>query len=143
MTFVCAEGCVYVCSFVRTPGHVYDPLLCPLPGFQQEQRVYVALAGEDLQIDFFVSQPANQSGGSLKCFDHKNEVIHNSEVVILTIEKIKGSVKLRNLVSNHSGEYHCEYNSAKAYWALLVKGESARKGEKIHQRKIFFPPATL
>ncbi|XP_029917292.1 NFAT activation molecule 1 [Myripristis murdjan] len=93
--------------------------------FQLEQRVYVALAGEDLQIDFFLFQPANQSGGSLKCFDHKNQVIHSSEVLQSgdATEQIKGSVKLRNLVSSHSGEYHCEYKSARAYWALLVKDE--------------------
>uniref|UniRef100_UPI003AADEFD2 NFAT activation molecule 1 n=1 Tax=Centroberyx gerrardi TaxID=166262 RepID=UPI003AADEFD2 len=87
-------------------------------------RVWVALAGEDLHIDLVLVKPDNQSGDSLKCFTPKNKEIHRIPKVSETgANEEKRSVELTNVKSLDSGEYRCEYITARAYWALLVRDE--------------------
>ncbi|XP_071392800.1 NFAT activation molecule 1 [Centroberyx affinis] len=86
-------------------------------------RVWLALAGEDLHIDFVLVKPVNQSGDALKCFTPENKEIHRIPVSEMGANEEKRSVELKNVNSGDSGEYRCEYKTASAYWALLVKDE--------------------
>lgn len=95
---------------------------------QLKHSVIVALAGEDVHVDFKVVQPLNQSGGMLECFKHKDK-IYSSHLPPTAAHEVTldRSVKLKSLASTDSGEYHCQYKTAKAFWVLLVRGECARK----------------
>ncbi|KAM4603383.1 NFAT activation molecule 1 [Polymixia lowei] len=104
-------------------------LICPRIHSQTiklKNRFWIALAGEDLDIDIVVVQPANQSGNALKCFNPKGVEIYRSLLSGTTdrVEVAKLTLPLTGLLKSDSGEYRCEYFSSRFYWVLLVRDES-------------------
>ncbi|XP_034044969.1 uncharacterized protein si:ch211-243a20.4 [Thalassophryne amazonica] len=94
-----------------------------------ENRVFVAVAGESLTVNYELLTPANHSGGTLICLAPDNNVIHDYEVSQTGIigKKTKHSVSLTNLKNSSSGEYQCTYKTARAYWFLLVRDEGYKE----------------
>ena len=90
-----------------------------------ENRVFLALAGEDINIQFKVVQPVNQSGTG-ECFNPTDELIQRFEPSQPTTTV---NVKLTNVTSANTGEYRCEYKTAMVYWTLLVRGKGRREAE--------------
>ncbi|XP_034749569.1 uncharacterized protein si:ch211-243a20.4 isoform X2 [Etheostoma cragini] len=88
-----------------------------------ENTVFVAFTGEEININCELELPANQSRDILTCSDPLQTLIYSCDVsettgqtqsVILTLE-------LKNL--KMSGEYSCQYKTAKVYWFLRVRGD--------------------
>ncbi|XP_038569535.1 uncharacterized protein si:ch211-243a20.4 isoform X1 [Micropterus salmoides] len=86
-----------------------------------KSTVFVALTGEDLNIESSLDVPANQSGDMLRCFDPKNREIYSCEVRETAGQSQQLTLLLKNL--SCSGEYHCQYKTANVYWFLLVRNE--------------------
>ncbi|XP_038569536.1 uncharacterized protein si:ch211-243a20.4 isoform X2 [Micropterus salmoides] len=61
-----------------------------------KSTVFVALTGEDLNIESSLDVPANQSGDMLRCFDPKNREIYSCEVRETADEGYKDIVNLES-----------------------------------------------
>ncbi|XP_051940252.1 uncharacterized protein si:ch211-243a20.4 isoform X1 [Hippocampus zosterae] len=88
--------------------------------------VFVGFTGEDLHVHYELNIPANQSEDTLACFDPYNQMIFKHKVPATQGHALtnKAIIQLKMLMS--SGEYHCQYKVAKAYWFLRLKDEGYR-----------------
>lgn len=86
----------------------------------------MTLAGNELSIAFELKTPANQSGAQLTCSDPFHKQIYNCSIpaTLDQPQNVKKTLKFENLTS--SGEYSCQYKTAKVYWFLQVRGEHRR-----------------
>ncbi|CAK6953511.1 uncharacterized protein si:ch211-243a20.4 isoform X2 [Scomber scombrus] len=89
---------------------------------QLENTVFVALKGEELSIKYNVTTPANQTEATMKCYNPNQEQIY--EIPAGQLKWIDVLV-LKNLTI--TGEYFCEYKTAKAYWFLRVRDEGYKE----------------
>lgn len=89
-----------------------------VPKIYLDKTVFVRFKGENLTIGCRLKKPPNQTQGTLKCFDPSTKPIHSS-VIIDKGEEVSKSFVLENM--EISGEYHCQYQTAKAYWFLRVR----------------------
>ncbi|XP_029366402.1 NFAT activation molecule 1 [Echeneis naucrates] len=85
-------------------------------GLSLEATVFVACKGEALTIKYKVEKPANSSQSMLTCYDPLNKSIYTSALTDETAD-----IPVKNV--SQSGEYYCEYRTAKAYWYLLVRDD--------------------
>nr|XP_046267994.1 uncharacterized protein LOC124071454 isoform X3 [Scatophagus argus] len=91
------------------------------PKISLESTVFVALAGDELNIHCKVRIPANESGGILTCSDPSPAQIYSCEIPA-TSDQPKDlylTLNLKNLTS--SGEYSCKYKTSEVYWFLRVR----------------------
>ncbi|KAM9362645.1 NFAT activation molecule 1 [Symphorus nematophorus] len=98
-----------VCSGIETPN------------LSLESRVFVALAGDDLKINCELKVPANQSKDTLVCFSPFAKQIYNSNISATADlpQTLKLTLELKKMMK--SGEYTCQYKTAKVYWFLRVR----------------------
>ncbi len=98
-------------------------MLCLLIGISLESRVFVAFKGTDLNIKCELKIPANHSEDALKCHSPRNKQIYQMDIPMTAgqPEVLNRIVMLKNLTI--SGEYSCQYKTAKVYWFLRVRGE--------------------
>ncbi|XP_078137652.1 uncharacterized protein nfam1 [Sander vitreus] len=87
-----------------------------------ESTVFVAFAGEEITITYKLAIPANQTRDSLTCSDPLQNVIYSCHISETTGRTL--ILELKNL--NMSGEYSCQYQTAKVYWFLRVRGDGYR-----------------
>ncbi len=96
-------------------------MLCPLTEIQLSHTVFVAFRGRGLNIECNLQMTVNQSGGVLTCSDPLNTQIFSYSISEAAGLEQTLTLELKNLT--HSGEYSCQYKTAKAYWFLRVRGE--------------------
>ncbi|XP_069023672.1 NFAT activation molecule 1 [Embiotoca jacksoni] len=94
------------------------------PKMSLESTVFVAFAGENLNIPCDLAIPVNQTSDILKCFDPLNKEIYRCDISG-TPGSIKLSLELKNLT--HSGKYYCQYKTAKGSLFLRVRAEGYNK----------------
>lgn len=96
-------------------------MICPHTGIHLEHTVFVAFAGKELNIECDLTMPVNQSGDVLTCSDPFHNQIYSCNVSEVASQRQTLTLELKNL--KHSGEYSCQYSTAKAYWFLRVRRE--------------------
>ncbi|KAK9540101.1 hypothetical protein VZT92_002570 [Zoarces viviparus] len=90
------------------------------PKLRLKNRVFVAFAGEDLNLSCELTRPANQSSDDLTCSDPLDKKIFTRTIPeTVQPEKVDLILELKNVTS--SGEYSCQYNTATVYWYLRVR----------------------
>ncbi|TDH16083.1 hypothetical protein EPR50_G00016310 [Perca flavescens] len=89
-----------------------------------ESTVFVALAGEEIDIKCKLVIPANQTRDVLTCSDPFKNQIYSYDISEMTGQTKTVQLKLKNLTM--SGEYSCQYKKATVYWFLRVRGEGYR-----------------
>ncbi|XP_044045982.1 uncharacterized protein si:ch211-243a20.4 [Siniperca chuatsi] len=114
-------------SFMSTWIFVFFfPSVCSgmdTPKIDLESTVFVALAGEDLKIKSTLKVPANQSSDILTCQSNNlNRQIYSCDVAATAGQPkdFELTLELKNL---SSGEYYCQYKTAKVYWFVRVRNE--------------------
>lgn len=83
-----------------------------------QDRLFVALKGENVSILYHLKKPLNQSEASLTCLDPNQQTIYRRPISAGESE-IKDTFILNNLAL--SGEYYCQYETLKASWFLRVR----------------------
>ncbi|XP_044201544.1 uncharacterized protein si:ch211-243a20.4 isoform X2 [Thunnus albacares] len=86
--------------------------------------VFVALAGENLTINYQLTKPANRSRDSLTCYNQSNGQIYKHDIPATANSPttINRTFVLNSLKKpDNSGEYYCQYGPAKVYWFLRVR----------------------
>lgn len=83
----------------------------------------MTFAGHDLHIKSYLKIPLNQSHNVLNCSDPFGKQIYNCVVTVTNGDPFtfNQTLELKNLT--HSGEYSCQYETAKTFWFLRVRGE--------------------
>lgn len=101
------------------------------PKLRLDSTVFVAFAGDDLNIECEVMIPANRTKGSfLTCADPLDQQMYRHDIFEMTGEQsltVNVTLRLKNLTS--SGEYSCQYETAAVYWFLRVGSKSNTKVE--------------
>ncbi|XP_026159079.1 uncharacterized protein LOC113128181 isoform X3 [Mastacembelus armatus] len=106
---------------------VFFPSVCSgtvRPQISLENTVFVAIRGEDLSIKCDLRKPANQSADVMICSSPSHKQIYRYNIpstIGIADSNYKLILGLKNLTS--SGQYYCEYQTAKAYWFLRVRDE--------------------
>ncbi|XP_034542784.1 uncharacterized protein si:ch211-243a20.4 isoform X2 [Notolabrus celidotus] len=87
------------------------------------ERVLVAFRGENVSIKAGLQIPANWSQGTLTCSDPSNRQIYSCNIDATENQPANHdlNLELKNLTS--SGEYWCQYYTAKVYWFLQLRDE--------------------
>lgn len=89
-----------------------------------ESRVFVAFTGSDLNITCELKIPANHSKDALKCHSPlQKQIYHIIPPDQPGIHNV--TLMLRNLTI--SGEYSCQYKTAKVYWFLRVRDDGYKE----------------
>ncbi|XP_041790099.1 uncharacterized protein si:ch211-243a20.4 [Chelmon rostratus] len=112
---------IFVCFFPSVCSGVETPKI------DLESTVFVAFAGDELNIECELKMPANQSSDILTCFDPFHMQVYNC-VIPATAgfpESFKRRLELKNL--RRSGEYSCRYKTAKVYWFLRVREDGFKE----------------
>ncbi|XP_054635873.1 uncharacterized protein si:ch211-243a20.4 isoform X2 [Dunckerocampus dactyliophorus] len=96
------------------------------PRFVLRNTAFVAFTGEDLHVHFDLRVPLNQSKDDMTCFDPFHRPIFNRLIppTIGHSETIREVLQLHKLQT--SGEYHCQYKMARAYWFVRLRDEGYR-----------------
>nr|XP_057902165.1 uncharacterized protein si:ch211-243a20.4 isoform X2 [Doryrhamphus excisus] len=96
------------------------------PRFILGNTVFVAFTGEDLLVHFDLRVPLNQSKDDMTCFDPFHKTIFNRPIppTVGQSETMRVVVQLHKLQT--SGEYHCQYKMARAYWFVRLRDEGYR-----------------
>lgn len=83
----------------------------------------MALKGKNLTIRYDLKKALNQTEDLLTCFDPDSKQIYSHTISASAGESLltHDSFVLKNMTI--SGEYYCQYKTAKAYWFLQVSGE--------------------
>ncbi|XP_032400350.1 NFAT activation molecule 1 isoform X2 [Etheostoma spectabile] len=91
-----------------------------------ESTVFVAFTDEEINITCTLELPANQSSDILTCSNPLQNQIYICDVSETTdqTQSVKLTLELKNL--RMSGEYSCQYKTAKVYWFLRVRGDGYR-----------------
>ncbi|XP_061761938.1 uncharacterized protein si:ch211-243a20.4 [Nerophis ophidion] len=84
--------------------------------------VFVAFTGEDLYLPYQLHLPAIPANDTLTCFDPLHRVIFRRSIASDHHAQIFSS-SMRVQALQTSGEYHCQYNVAKAYWFMRLRDE--------------------
>ncbi|KAM8880037.1 NFAT activation molecule 1 isoform 1-T2 [Spinachia spinachia] len=98
------------------------------PKLLLESTVFVAFAGEDVDLRCELKVPANQSD-VLTCFDPVHKPIYGCPIHnnASQPQKFQPTLKLKNV--NLSGEYCCSYKTARVYLYLRVRSKEESKGD--------------
>ncbi|XP_030004061.1 NFAT activation molecule 1 [Sphaeramia orbicularis] len=106
---------IFVLSFASTSSGN------DIPKIYLDNTVFVTFKGENLTIGYKLKKPPNQTQDILRCFDPSEKQIYSSDILGTgeLAEDVSQSFVLENMVT--SGEYHCQYKNAKAYWFLRVR----------------------
>ncbi|XP_029293859.1 NFAT activation molecule 1 [Cottoperca gobio] len=108
------------------------------PKLSLESTVFVAIKGEDLNIDYVLKIPANQTEDILTCVDPHNEEIYHSDIPSTTKpQTVRQTLLLKNL--KLSGEYSCQYNTVEVYWFTRVRGDGYKE-IVLDQKKFIIVP---
>ncbi|KAM9819712.1 NFAT activation molecule 1 [Syngnathus typhle] len=83
--------------------------------------VFVGITGEDLHVHYQLTIPVNQSKDFLTCFDPDNQVILKEEFSATRGHALITNAELHLKMLMTSGEYHCQYKVAKAYFFLRLR----------------------
>nr|XP_020503345.1 uncharacterized protein LOC109994380 [Labrus bergylta] len=106
------------CVFV-----LYLPSTCSgldVPCLQLNTTVFVALRGEVIFVEVDLKIPANQSKDILNCLDPSLQHIYSCDVVNQpTVQTLR--LEMKNLT--RTGEYQCQYKTAKVFWFLRLRDE--------------------
>ncbi|XP_068583156.1 NFAT activation molecule 1 [Cebidichthys violaceus] len=90
------------------------------PTLRLESTVFVTFAGEELNLSCELMIPANQSSDVLTCSDPLHKQIFSYPISgTVQPQKVNLRLELKSLTS--SGEYSCQYKTAKVYWYLRVR----------------------
>ncbi|XP_075946233.1 NFAT activation molecule 1 [Anarhichas minor] len=90
------------------------------PKLRLKNTVFVAFAGEELNLTCVLMMPANQSRDNLTCSDPLEKQIFTRTInENFDLKELKFDLILKNVTS--SGEYSCQYKTAKVYWYLRVR----------------------
>ncbi|XP_019939572.2 NFAT activation molecule 1 isoform X2 [Paralichthys olivaceus] len=97
------------------------------PNLSLDTTVFVAFEGEDLTIDCHIFKQQNKSRDSIRCIDPHNNRIYTKELPATTDKPkvINSKLQLNNMTS--SGEYYCEYQTARVYWFLRVRANGYKE----------------
>ncbi|KAJ0033024.1 hypothetical protein NQD34_000131 [Periophthalmus magnuspinnatus] len=84
-------------------------------------RVCVALRGQSVTVSSVLKKPNNLTTNDnfLRCYDPLQKLIYIKYLFIIEGSGIKHDFPVENV--NISGNYHCQYESAQAYWFLRVR----------------------
>lgn len=99
------------------------------PKMHLENTVFVAFAGEDLRINCELVKPANQSKDTLKCYSPHGE-IYRCDVTSTDGEPQTDKLQLELKNLTYSGEYNCQYKTAKVYFFLRVRAEGYKEPKR-------------
>lgn len=90
-----------------------------------KDRVKVALAGEEVNLEFRLAASANQSNFELVCYGLQRQVIQRWKIPPMVAEQtFTRKMKITAINSLMSGDYSCVFNeTSKVFWTLLVRGE--------------------
>ncbi|XP_070684461.1 NFAT activation molecule 1 [Pempheris klunzingeri] len=115
---------IFVCFFPSVCSRADMPII------ELKHRVFVALAGDQLDIDCELMVPANKSV-ILTCSDPLDTQIYSCDIPAVAFQprRMMLTLELKNLTS--SGEYYCQYETAKVYWFLRVRNDGYRELERL------------
>nr|XP_061833344.1 uncharacterized protein si:ch211-243a20.4 [Nerophis lumbriciformis] len=91
------------------------------PRITLENTVFVAFTGEHIHLPYQLHLPPHSANESLICFDplHRG-VFRRVFTSAHHARTISSSMLVRAL---QTGEYHCQYNVARAYWFVRLRDE--------------------
>ncbi|XP_033937729.1 NFAT activation molecule 1 [Pseudochaenichthys georgianus] len=111
---------IFVCLFLSECTGMGTPEL------SMDRSVFVGIKGEDLHIICWLTMPANQSRDSFSCSNPLQNKIYDSVILENSLaEKRRLPVELKTL--SISGEYSCQYKTAKVNWFLRLRDEGYRQ----------------
>ncbi|XP_023145930.2 uncharacterized protein si:ch211-243a20.4 [Amphiprion ocellaris] len=105
------------------------------PKMRLENTVFVAFAGEDLRINCELEKPANQSKDILRCFSPHGEIYH-CDVASTDGHPHTDKLQLELKKLTYSGEYNCQYKTAKVYFFLRVRAEGYKEPKMFNYTKL-------
>ncbi|KAM7419113.1 hypothetical protein PAMA_016298 [Pampus argenteus] len=88
------------------------------PKMYLNSTVFVACMGGNVSIEYKLKRPANQTEDKLTCYDPSNNTVYDDHTAGQQ-DYVEDTFVLKNL-KNISGEYYCQYKTAKVYWFLRV-----------------------
>ncbi|XP_035515554.1 uncharacterized protein si:ch211-243a20.4 [Morone saxatilis] len=97
------------------------------PKIELQSRVFVAFTGEGLELNCSLSLPANQSADVLRCSDPSSKQIYECNIRATSDQPMDLTEILKLTQLNTSGEYSCQYKTAKVYWFLQVRKEGYKE----------------
>lgn len=98
-------------------------VLWPLAGIHLKNTVFVAFADENLRIECNLSIPANKTADILTCSDPSHTQIYKYDIPETHYYPRQLIVELELKRLNNSGEYTCQYKTAKVFWFLHLRGK--------------------
>ncbi|XP_056266396.1 uncharacterized protein LOC130190799 isoform X2 [Pseudoliparis swirei] len=91
------------------------------PKLHLERTVFVAFAGEGLNLDCELNLPVNESSGVLTCSDPLHKPIYSCPIAESHGQPQTLLLILELVNMTASGEYSCRYKTAAVYWYLRVR----------------------
>lgn len=98
-------------------------MLWSLAEIDLKHAVFVAFTGEDLRIQCKLSIPANQTNDNLTCSDPIQNRIYEHDIPQTDNQPLQMTVEPELKRLEQSGEYVCQYKTAKVFWFLHVRSK--------------------
>ncbi|KAM6942129.1 NFAT activation molecule 1 [Lycodopsis pacificus] len=115
---------MFVFFFLAVCSGLESPKLC------LKNTVFVAFAGDELNLSCELMMPANQSSDELTCSNPHDERIFTRTIPeTVQPDNVNLILELKNVTS--SGEYSCQYKTAKVYWYLRVRNSRWNPSEGV------------
>ncbi|XP_028261690.1 NFAT activation molecule 1 [Parambassis ranga] len=103
---------------------IFVPSVCSgedAPKIILDNTLFVTFKGEDLNISGTLTQPVNQTADVLKCSGPSHRQIFHCDIPTNSYPNTTLMLQLKKL--NLSGDYYCQYKTAKVYWFVWVRDE--------------------
>ncbi|KAM3624069.1 uncharacterized protein V6R79_018606 [Siganus canaliculatus] len=99
------------------------------PEITLQSTVFVALRGEDLDINCELKIPANQTTDHLTCYDSSRAQIYTCIIHETLGQTESSTLKLKLELNNvtRSGEYYCKYKGNEVFLFLRVANEGYKE----------------